>query len=1345
MKVIIKFNIFKRKELSPFYVLVLVMINLQSVNLSYNLIKYDFQEDGLAAEYQAISTTVNGNLICSSWHYSSLLINYFGLKRNGRPYFTKNGAETYFSNTTTTQTKTEGVTYGINLKNTENQEYIISFGNNNANFELINFNTEPKEVYSKQGTLFFNTNYNSFSQVSFFNLLSDKYSYVCSFISNENNEDRTKSFFIYKLEFNKKDINDDIQIIEKTNVEGSYDAYISSCFETESGTILCFYATSESYLRIAAFKFEGEFSLYGQIVKSREYFNQNLYYKCVHVTGNMGAFLYYKKENEVIISFIKYENRVIDINNDITIDNTGYYNDIKNSDFIKLTDKKICFFSVSSSSNEVIKILLLNNYEGESFKLKEYILNIYETNGLKIFGGLKSTSFNGFIAMSLIGQLVNVNEISNSYFLILNYPNSEDSDFDITNFLLYFLEPKIDFSQKGSIENNIFNFIYSGVIIYNYPEGLRLLDFSDNKEISKNVSLNEDIIIKFDDNINFDNDLLIEFALTAKEPECEIYDNQNIDNTNLNEDCIKEKDYENLKTHIGKTSYLKIIIDWTQISKECDENCFLCSTLSDKECFICKNDYIKSSIEKSICITESIIEDKYSSQILNEQISSTFINNENVNEPLTTNEDNNDIIQTEITTNHQPFNIIETEKKTELKTNEQTLKILETIKNTERITNGYNIEEILNNKYINEKITIGQYELIRESLLINNKNNTEENIIIRTETLVIQLSSLDEQKNSDNSNISCIDIGECENILRTKYNISEDENLIIYKVDIKTEDLSNTYVIYEIYDSFFNQLNLSYCEDTTITINVPVQLNENLNSLVDSLSESGYDIFNEEDSFYNDICSTYTNQNGTDMLLSDRKTDIYTNILNQTFCQTGCELETYNASTKRAKCNCNIEEETVTQVTADEDSFSKKEIVQSFYDTLKNSNFQVLKCYKLIFDGKRIKNNYGEILMFCLLFMFIILWVIYSIKGQNNFDKIIYDIIETKNLFSDIKNKDNLLIYDQPSNTTNQDKDLKISSLESKSKLNKVKNSPPKKRKKKSKKGKSKKNKKSSKKQKLSKNNLDNNNKIDETNLKGTSKNITNNIILNVTNEKLNQNGLFKSFYDYLNDEEKNNLEYEKAVIFDKRTYFQYYCSLLKKKQLILFTFLPANDYNLIYVKIALFIVSFSLYFTINGFFFTDETMHDIYKDNGVFNILYQIPQILYSSIISSIINILLKQLSLSEKNILEIKKLENSNDINNNERIKKIKLYLKVKLILFFIFSFLLMLFFWYFISCFCSVYINTQTILIKDTLISFVTSMVYPFGLCLLPGFFRLPSLKTESNGNKCLYKFSLIVAFL
>ena len=67
--------------------------------------------------------------------------------------------------------------------------------------------------------------------------------------------------------------------------------------------------------------------------------------------------------------------------------------------------------------------------------------------------------------------------------------------------------------------------------------------------------------------------------------------------------------------------------------------------------------------------------------------------------------------------------------------------------------------------------------------------------------------------------------------------------------------------------------------------------------------------------------------------------------------------------------------------------------------------------------------------------------------------------------------------------------------------------------------------------------------------------------------------------------------------------------------------------------------LSFGLYFSINGFFFTDDTMHKIYEDKGVYNIVFQIPQILFSTIISAVINVLLKKLSLTEANILSIKK----------------------------------------------------------------------------------------------------------
>ena len=72
-------------------------------------------------------------------------------------------------------------------------------------------------------------------------------------------------------------------------------------------------------------------------------------------------------------------------------------------------------------------------------------------------------------------------------------------------------------------------------------------------------------------------------------------------------------------------------------------------------------------------------------------------------------------------------------------------------------------------------------------------------------------------------------------------------------------------------------------------------------------------------------------------------------------------------------------------------------------------------------------------------------------------------------------------------------------------------------------------------------------------------------------------------------------------------------------------------------------------------------------------------------------------------------------------------------------------MIFFWHFISCFCAVYVNTQMILIKDTLISFCLSMVYPFGINLFPGMFRIPALRAKKRDKECIYKTSSIIALI
>ena len=266
-------------------------------------------------------------------------------------------------------------------------------------------------------------------------------------------------------------------------------------------------------------------------------------------------------------------------------------------------------------------------------------------------------------------------------------------------------------------------------------------------------------------------------------------------------------------------------------------------------------------------------------------------------------------------------------------------------------------------------------------------------------------------------------------------------------------------------------------------------------------------------------------------------------------------------------------------------------------------------------------------------------------------------------------------------------------------------------------------------------------NNISKKPFKKNQKNKTLNKYSNTSNNKNIKNNIINNDY-FLNDLELNYLDYEKAKILDKRGFFKYYWSILQLNHLILFAFMPINDYNLRSIKISLLLISFSLYFSNNCLFFSDNSMHKIYLNFGKYSFINQLPQMVYSILISATINSILKMISLSGKNILSIKKIKNHSFIL--KRANSIEKCEKIKIILFYVISFIFLLFFWYFISCFCAVYVNTQKILISDTLISFAISMIYPFGIYLLFSSLRLIALKPSKEKESFkifLYKIVLL----
>ena len=143
------------------------------------------------------------------------------------------------------------------------------------------------------------------------------------------------------------------------------------------------------------------------------------------------------------------------------------------------------------------------------------------------------------------------------------------------------------------------------------------------------------------------------------------------------------------------------------------------------------------------------------------------------------------------------------------------------------------IDEIYDNKCIDQKISKNQSEEIYNKLKYLVQNSYKgENKIIRTLNYVFQLSTLEDQKISENLDLSSIDLGECEYQLKRQNDLTNDDSLIILKVDIKNEDLSLKSFKYEIYNPK-NKDKLEICNDTQIIINFPIKRNDGATILYD--------------------------------------------------------------------------------------------------------------------------------------------------------------------------------------------------------------------------------------------------------------------------------------------------------------------------------------------------------------------------------------------------------------------------------------------------------------------------------------------------------------------------------
>ena len=269
----------------------------------------------------------------------------------------------------------------------------------------------------------------------------------------------------------------------------------------------------------------------------------------------------------------------------------------------------------------------------------------------------------------------------------------------------------------------------------------------------------------------------------------------------------------------------------------------------------------------------------------------------------------------------------------------------------------------------------------------------EYNISIELTTTLIQ-----KIYENTNANKVTININECENILKSYYNISYNNSLYIIELIKNLDGIKIPKVEYEIYYPLYNQslskLNLELCKDTKVEISIPVSIDDEIEQ------------HNPKSNYYNDICSKSTSESGTDITLNDRKNEFINK--DMSLCEENCDLINYNYDTEKVKCLCDIK---INIPSFEDIKFNKDLLFNKFIDINNVFNIKIIKCFKNVFN-KSIKKNFGFFIVLLVMLSFIVCMCIFYNKSFNILRNYINDILfalKSKNKLHS-KNKTKIMI-----------------------------------------------------------------------------------------------------------------------------------------------------------------------------------------------------------------------------------------------------------------------------------------------------------------------------------------------
>ena len=566
-----------------------------------------------------------------------------------------------------------------------------------------------------------------------------------------------------------------------------------------------------------------------------------------------------------------------------------------------------------------------------------------------------------------------------------------------------------------------------------------------------------------------------------------------------------------------------------------------------------------------------------------------------------------------------------------------------------------------------------------------------------------------------------IDFGNC--YLKVQNSINTTDKIIIVVIEEIKENQNNKISYYFYHPITGEKINdKEICKDETIFIKESVlsQLNESnvdLNSAL-FLSNQNIDIFNLSDKFYTDICFHFDSPNGKDIPLKERIHIYYPNI---TLCDEGCTVKGVNLTSMESICECNINN-LINNDLIEGNVFLEKTLGE-ITEILSNSNLDVLQCFNDVFNKKYFRKATGGFIILTIFIMQIFLSFLFLYYEMGNIMSYIYNQTENYINFlesNNIKNppkknkKSNLYINIKKDSNTDEssrkttyflksDKDNEFSkkrfSINSRTKKNEKKKS-----------------------------------------LKKQSK--QNNLYIYIKKEKKEKkekkaknktSNKDTEIVEYLKTD-LDEMDYDDAVKKDKREFCQFFLERIKEKQMIINTFCNKSNIRPLSIKIILFLLNIDLYFVINGLFFSEEYIIELYhleNEDKFFSFFPRsIGRFFYATGVGVIIGIIIDCIFIEEKKIKKIFLRDKKDHLRIRYEIFLIIKSLKKRYIVFIFICFLISIISWYYVSCFNNVYPGVKVEWIKSSITIICIMQLLSVFIALLEALLREISFKCKSE---------------